>query len=64
MSFFATYSPDFNPIELLQRKMKFFLKRQKARTFENLIEVVNLALENVIKKNIFNCFNNCKYSTN
>jgi transposase len=62
--FLPPYSSDFNPIELMWSKMKSFLRKQKARTFENLMEVVNLALENVTKKNISNWFKHCGYSTN
>lgn len=62
--FLPPYSPDFNPIELMWSKMKSFLRKQKARTFDKLIEAVNLAFKNVTKENISNWFKHCGYSSN
>jgi transposase len=38
------YSPDFNPIEFAWSKVKTILRRLKARTFPDLIEVLKEAL--------------------
>jgi len=43
--FLPTYSPDFNPIEMLWSKMKAFLRKMKARTYDSLIDAINLALK-------------------
>jgi len=43
--FLPTYSPDFNPIEMLWSKMKAFLRKMKARTYDSLIDAIHLALD-------------------
>jgi transposase len=43
--FLPTYSPYFNPIEMLWSKMKAFLRKMKARTYDSLIDAINLALD-------------------
>ena len=43
--FLPPYSPDFNPIEMLWSKMKSFLRKVKARTYDTLIDAIQLALE-------------------
>jgi len=57
------YSPDLNPIELLWSKMKSFLKKTKARTYDSLIDAVNLALESITTKDISGWFKHDGYLT-
>jgi len=39
------YSPDFNPIELAFAKLKAFLRAARPRTFEQVCDLIVLALE-------------------
>lgn len=45
--FLPQYSPDLNPIELLWSKVKSFLRKEKAKTYERLIEVIPAALDSI-----------------
>jgi transposase len=42
--FLPPYSPDFNPIELAFSKLKSFLRAARPRTFDQVCELVGLAL--------------------
>jgi transposase len=42
--FLPPYSPDLNPIELAWSKMKAILRKLKARTYDALLEAVDVAL--------------------
>ncbi len=46
--FLPTYSPDFNPIELLWSKLKAFIRKHKPRSREALDNVVAQSFLGVI----------------
>lgn len=56
------YSPDLNPIELLWSKLKAFLKKTKARTYDTLINAIKLALEYITIDDIAGWFNHDGYN--
>ena len=43
--FLPPYSPDFNPIELAFAKLKAFLRAARPRNFEQVCDLIALALE-------------------
>ena len=45
VQFLPPYSPDFNPIELAFAKLKAFLRAARPRTFEQVCDLIALALE-------------------
>jgi len=60
--FLPPYSPDFNPIEKMWSKVKAFLRGAEARTREELIVAIALALEKVTGKDALGWFVSCGYS--
>lgn len=54
--FLPTYSPEFNPIELLWSKLKAFIRKHEPRTREELEEVVAQALDTVSLEDILSWF--------
>ena len=60
--FLPPYSSDFNPIEKLWSKMKSFLRKKKAQTYDALIEAVKLALENISTDDIAAWFKHDGYT--
>lgn len=57
------YSPDFNPIEPLWSKVKQFLRKAAARTFDTLCEAIGAALKTITTKDCLGFFKNCGYAT-
>jgi len=55
------YSPDLNPIEMLWSKVKAWLRRVSARTFEALIEAIADALRSVDPTECAHYFASCGY---
>ena len=55
------YSPDFNPIEKLWSKVKAWLRRVSATTFETLCEAIADALRAVTATECTNYFRSCGY---
>ena len=45
--FLPAYSPDFNPIEAMFSKLKEFLRRAKARTFDALLKALDNGLQTI-----------------
>jgi transposase len=45
LRFLPPYSPDFNPIEQAFAKLKAFLRAARPRSFDQVVELVALALE-------------------
>ena len=43
--FLPPYSPDFNPIELAFAKLKAFLRAARPRSFDQVVELVAIALQ-------------------
>jgi transposase len=62
--FLPPYSPDFNPIEMLWSKMKSFLRKEKARTHETLVEAIKLALKSISVDDIHAWFKHDGYLSN
>lgn len=60
--FLPPYSPDFNPIENMWSKVKSWLRTEKARTQEALLEAIARALERVTPADARNWFVSCGYS--
>ena len=56
------YSPDFNPIEKMWSKIKGWLRTEKARTQEGLLEAIGHALEQVTAAAARSWFVSCGYS--
>jgi transposase len=59
--FLPPYSPDFNPIEKMWSKIKAFLRKAKARTWEALLAAINAALQEVSGSDARNWFLSCGY---
>ena len=55
------YSPDFNPIEKLWSKVKAWLRRIGAKTFDTLTDAIADALRNVHTNECNNYFKSCGY---
>lgn len=55
------YLPNFTPIEVMWSKVKTYLRQVKARTQEELEEVVAAALETIIADDCLNWFWHCGY---
>ena len=53
------YSPDFNPIEKLWSKVKSWLRRAEAKTFDTLSDAVAAALRAVTAGECWNYFMSC-----
>ena len=51
--FLPPYSSDFNPIELLWSKMKSFLRKKKARTYDTIINTIQAALADISVEDIY-----------
>lgn len=60
--FLPPYSPDFNPIEMCWSKVKAFLRRAKARTFDALTTALGDALRTVSCQGTFAWFAHCGYA--
>lgn len=59
--FLPAYSPDFSPIEEAFSKLKTFVRRFAARTREDLLEALSLALEQFTSQDAFGHFTHCGY---
>lgn len=55
------YSPDLNPIEKMWSKIKSFLRKVEARTYNKLFNAIKIALENVTAADAKNWFKSCGY---
>ena len=56
------YSPDLNPIENLWSKVKAYLRKAAARTFEALIDAIAAALRSVTAQDCRGFYQHCGYS--
>ena len=61
--FLPPYSPDLNPIEKMWSKVKTFLRKAKARTWDDLVEAIREALESVTTNDVIGWLTECKYDT-
>jgi len=64
VEFLPPYSPDFNPIENCWSKTKAFLRKMKARTFDELITALAQALRSVSSQDAAAWFAHCGYAIN
>ncbi len=60
--FLPSYSPDFNPIEMVISAIKQVLRRAQATTREALEAALPAALDHVLPQTARNCFRHCGYS--
>lgn len=60
--FLPAYSPDFNPIEKMWSKVKNSLRRQEARTADELVAAIATALAEVTARDAAHWFASCGYS--
>lgn len=61
LEFLPPYSPDLNPIEKCWAKVKAVLRRLKARTFDELVEALNLAFQSITPEDARAWFAHCGY---
>lgn len=61
--FLPPYSPDFNPIEKAFSKLKQFVRKQCARTWDVLLEAVDDGLKTFQPEHCKNYFQSCGYPT-
>ncbi len=61
--YLSPYSPEFSPIENFWSKVKAILKKQKARTYKDLIDGIFDAMARVTQEDIRNWFAHCCYCT-
>jgi transposase len=60
--FLPPYSPDLNPIEKCWAKVKAYLRKVKARTYEALVEALAAALRSVSPQDAAAWFAHCGYA--
>jgi transposase len=60
--FLPPYSPDLNPIEMMWSKVKQYLRSAEARTEQDLLQAIGLALATVTAQDAINWFASCGYS--
>lgn len=60
--FLPPYSPDLNPIELMWSKVKTALRAAEARTYDQLIRALALAMDSISASDARNWFAHCGYN--
>jgi len=61
LRFLPPYSPDFNPIELAFAKLKAFLRAARPRTFDQVSDLVAIALDLFSPRECLNFVQHCGY---
>ena len=61
LRFLPPYSPDFNPIEMAFAKLKAFLRAARQRSFDQVVELVAIALELFSPDECRNFVRHCGY---
>ena len=61
LRFLPPYSPDFNPIELAFAKLKAFLRAARPRSFDQVVELVAIALQFFTPRECLNFVSHCGY---
>jgi transposase len=56
-----SYSPDFNPIEMIFAKIKAWLKKLKPKAVDELIAAIGEAIAAVTPDEVRACFAHCGY---
>jgi transposase len=59
--FLPPYSQDFNPIEQAWAKIKAYLRKVKARTFDTLFSAIGSALDTISDLDIIGWVRHCGY---
>lgn len=62
LEFLPPYSPDFNPIEKCWSKIKTYLRKAKARTYEELVSALKAALATITEADLRAWIEFCGYS--
>ena len=60
-AYLPTYSPDYNPIELVFSKLKAFLRKTRAIHIADLITAIAAAIATVSPQEVERCFDHCGY---
>lgn len=61
--YLSPYSPDFSPIENFWSKVKNQIRKLKPRNYNDLVEAISFAMEQVTQSDIHNWFTHCCYCT-
>ena len=61
LRFLPPYSPDFNPIELAFAKLKAFLRALRPRNFDQVVDLVAIALQLFTPRECLNFIRHCGY---
>ena len=61
LRFLPPYSPDFNPIEMAFAKLKAFLRAARPRSFDQVVDLVAIALELFSPPECVNFIRHCGY---
>ena len=61
LRFLPPYSPDFNPIEQAFAKLKAFLRAARPRSFDQVVELVAIALDLFSPQECQNFVRHCGY---
>ena len=61
LRFLPPYSPDFNPIEQAFAKLKALLRAARPRNFDQVVELVAVALELFTPRECLNFVQHCGY---
>ncbi len=61
LQFLPPYSPDFNPIELAFAKLKAFLRAARPRNFDQVVELIAIALDLFSPAECRNFMRHCGY---
>ena len=61
LRFLPPYSPDFNPIELAFAKLKALLRAARPRNFDQVVELVAMALQLFTPRECLNFVRHCGY---
>ncbi len=64
LRFLPPYSPDFNPIELAFAKLKAFLRAARPRRFDQVVDLVAIALQLFTPRECLNFVRHCGYRGN
>ena len=62
LRFLPPYSPDLNPIELAFAKLKAFLRAARPRSFDQVVDLVGMALRLFAPTECLNFIRHCGYS--
>jgi transposase len=61
LRFLPPYSPDFNPIELAFAKLKAFLRAARPRSFDQVVELMRVAITLFTPEECENFIRHCGY---